>query len=127
MASPAACPSCRHNGDGVRGGTMRASMGDRFGLGRARGRDRVGRGVALGAIAVVLLSGCRTDGALDAGAAAGKVAAGPVRLTVEPADARGDVRPDSRVVVRAEAGSLTDVAVADAKGRAVPGRVTNEG
>ncbi|WP_433338225.1 Ig-like domain-containing protein [Spirillospora sp. CA-294931] len=85
---------------------------------------RAGRtGTTIGAIACVaaLAAGCSSGGDDDKG---GKDAAkAAATLAVTPANGTRQVAPDQPVTVRADKGKLTEVTVADAKGRKAEGRL----
>ncbi len=110
-------------------------MGVRGGAGQARGWGRERRShllsLTLTATLVALVSGCSSPGgpnaAPEAQAAAPQAAvAAASRAAIEltPASASSDVHVDTPVTVTVADGTLTSVALTDAKGRAVPGEMS---
>ncbi|MBF8190993.1 L,D-transpeptidase family protein [Nonomuraea sp. K274] len=75
--------------------------------------------------AAVLLAGCTSGGGP---APTGPQERGPVaKLAITPADGAKKVRPDTGIGVKVTEGKVTEVAVADAKGRKVRGAVGADG
>ncbi|PYC61105.1 hypothetical protein C7C46_33810, partial [Streptomyces tateyamensis] len=70
-----------------------------------------------------LVAGCSSGG--GSGGGGSKDAAPPPSIT--PATGTQQVAPDQPVVVKAAKGRLTDVSVADAKGRKADGQLSPDG
>ncbi|WP_435840848.1 L,D-transpeptidase [Streptomyces cinnamoneus] len=94
---------------------------------RSRGR-RTGLSAVVLASVLTLVSAC--DGGSDDGGKGGeKVAKGPSEAVVNiaPTDGAKDIATSGALKVTADKGSLTSVKVADAKGNAIDGKITNGG
>ncbi|GHC49022.1 L,D-transpeptidase [Streptomyces cinnamoneus] len=92
---------------------------------RSRGR-RAGLSAVVLAGVLTLVSACDGGGS---GNKSDKPADGPSQAVVNilPKDGSGDVATSGALKVTAEQGSLTSVKVADAKGNAIDGKITNGG
>jgi lipoprotein-anchoring transpeptidase ErfK/SrfK len=116
-----------------RGKAVTARAGGSTGL--TRGRRRVVPAVALAAL--MALTACSDSGSSPREAApragAGGVVTGEpagvsqARIDVTPAAGTRGVAPRAEVKVTVEAGTLTDVRLADGKGREVEGKLTDDG
>ena len=93
----------------------------------ARG-NRHAAAAGLVAVALLLVTGCQSPGTpAQAAAKAVEVKLPPADITIEPAAASTQVRPDAPVKVNVSNGRITNVVVADAKGRWIPGTRSPDG
>jgi lipoprotein-anchoring transpeptidase ErfK/SrfK len=86
----------------------------------------VGVMLALAACTGQSESGTGGEGAKSGGAAAAARQPGGVLVTVRPADKATKVRPDTKISVTSQGGTLTAVKVVDEEGEPVPGKLNAE-